>query len=285
MADTSGRRTPLRPLLVLVATVAAAASCGTVSADRPPASTPTTTVQAPTDPGLMATAAGFTLLADTATVPVGQTVSLRFHIVGPGGRTVTSFLPVDTKPMQLYLLRSDVTGFQHVFPSMAPDGTWQADLAPLQPGSYRAEVRFGATGADGAVVSPVLGVPFTVPGQAQLAELPPAAVTTDVDGYTVTVAGHLMPDMEHELAVTVTMAGQPVADLQPYLGGYAHLVAFQAKYLIFAELRPLDLPANPRGGPRLSFQVTMPEPGYWRFFLEFQTAGVVHTAAITRLVS
>jgi hypothetical protein len=35
------------------------------------------------------------------------------------------------------------------------------------------------------------------------------------------------------------------------------------------------------GEPTLTFQPMMPESGDWRFFIQFQTGGVLHTGAIT----
>ncbi|MFE7403880.1 hypothetical protein [Streptomyces sp. NPDC057557] len=46
--------------------------------------------------------------------------------------------PLDqTERMYFYAIRSDLTGFQHIHPTMAADGTGIADLAPLAPGSWR----------------------------------------------------------------------------------------------------------------------------------------------------
>jgi hypothetical protein len=91
-----------------------------------------------------------------------------------------------------------------------------------------------------------------------------------------------MAGMTHPLTVTIAKHGQPVTDLQPYLDTYAHLTAFHAADLAFAHHRLQDT-AN--RGPRLSFEAMLPEPGNWRLFLQFQTAGVLHTAAVTLSVT
>ena len=41
-------------------------------------------------------------------------------------------------------IRRDLTGFQHLHPTMAPDGTWSIDLTLAEPGSYRAIADFTA---------------------------------------------------------------------------------------------------------------------------------------------
>jgi hypothetical protein len=181
--------------------------------------------------------------------------------------------------MHFYLIRSDLTGFQHVHPSLSPDGTWTAPLAPAQPGTYRAYISFITTDASGKTVPLVLSQPITVPGAATATPLPPAAPTTQVDGYTLTLSDdQLRAGVAHPLTVTVSKDGQPVTDLQPYLDTYAHLTAFHDPDL--AQLHPHGAVNGDHGGPTLSFEATLPKAGNWRLFLQFQTAGVLHTAAV-----
>jgi hypothetical protein len=91
--------------------------------------------------------------------------------------------------------------------------------------------------------------------------------------------------MASELGVNVTRDGQPVTDLQPYLDTYAHLTAFHEGDLAFAHLHPKGAVSGDRGGPDLAFEAALSKPGNWRLFLQFQTAGVVHTGAVTISVS
>jgi hypothetical protein len=195
---------------------------------------------------------------------------------------ITAFAPDQTKLMHFYLIRSDLTGFQHVHPTMAADGTWSADLAALSPGSYRAYVAFNGKNASGTVAAEVLSQALIVPGTAHTVALPPAASTTSLDGYTLTVSGAMMHAMTHALTVTVSRNGSPVTHLEPYLQTYAHLTAIHAADLALAHLHPVGGAAmSTTGGPTLTFQTSMPESGDWRFFIQFQTGGVLHTAAIT----
>jgi hypothetical protein len=128
----------------------------------------------------------------------------------------------------------------------------------------------------------VLSQPITVPGAATATPLPPAAPTTQVDGYTLTLSDdQLRAGVAHPLTVTVSKDGQPVTDLQPYLDTYAHLTAFHDPDLAFAHLHPHGTVNGDHGGPTLSFEAMLPKSGNWRLFLQFQTAGVLHTAAIT----
>ena len=232
--------------------------------------------------GLSATDGGFTLAATANRLTAQQPQTLHFKITDAQGMPVTSFVPDQTKLMHFYLIRSNLTGFQHLHPTMAPDGTWTASLAALAPGSYRAYTAFNAKNASGATVAEVLSTTLSVPGSAPTSPPPAPATATSVDGYTLTVAGEMMAAMSHTLTITVSKNGKPVTDLQPYLQTYAHLTAIHAGDLAFAHLHPEGAAAlTDTGGPTLTFHAMLPKSGDWRFFIQFQTGGTLHTAAIT----
>jgi len=236
----------------------------------------------PAGDGLAATGQGFTLVPASATIGGPASDGFRFKILDSSGKAVTKFADDQTKQMHFYLIRSDLSGFQHVHPTMAADGTWTAPLASAAPGAYRAYASFITAGADGKAVAPVLSVAVTAPGSAPTATLPAAASTTTVDGYTVTVSGSPMAGMAMPLKASITKGGAPVTNLEPYLATYAHLSAFHAGDLAFAHLHPQGPAATTdTGGPDLTFEATFPSSGDWRVFLQFQTGGTLHTAAIT----
>ncbi|MEU5388841.1 hypothetical protein [Kitasatospora cineracea] len=206
----------------------------------------------------------------------------RFTVTGPDGKALTSYRPEQTKEMHFYAIRSDLSGFRHLHPVMSPDGTWTAPLTDLQPGDWRMYASFVPGAGSGAGTGLVLSRTAAVPGQAAPVPLPAAAASTTADGYTVTVAGAPKAGAAGELTVTVSKDGQPVTDLQPYLETYAHLTAFHAGDQAFAHLHPEAKAAEGTGGgPTLAFHAELPKAGDWRLFLQFQTGGTLHTAALT----
>ncbi|MCZ4121728.1 hypothetical protein [Streptomyces sp. H39-S7] len=224
---------------------------------------------------------GYRITSQDTTLTAGKPAPYRFAVTGPDGKPVTTFAVDQTKRMHFYAIRSDLTGFQHIHPTMAADGTWTAPLDTLAPGSWRMFASFTPDSGAGKSTAFVLSRTVTVPGAETKAPLPAAAKTADVDGYTVTVKGEPMAGMEHPLAVTVTKAGKPVTDLQPYLDTYAHLTAFHGGDTAFAHLHPTTKVNGDHGGPELSFNAELPTSGNWRLFLQFQTGGKLHTAALT----
>ncbi|HJQ48456.1 MAG TPA: hypothetical protein VJ870_19355 [Amycolatopsis sp.] len=240
----------------------------------------------PTGDGLAAESSGFRFAATTTALPGGQATSFTFRITDTSGKPVTAFEPDQTKLMHFYLIRSDLTGFQHIHPTMAADGTWSAPVAAAEPGTYRAYASFITKDVSGKAVPLVLSQQVTVAGTAATTPLPPASTTTKVDGYTVTLASdQLMAGMSHDLTVTVSQGGRPVTDLQPYLDTYAHLTAFHDGDLAFAHLHPHGTVDGGQGGPALTFEAMLPKTGQWRLFLQFQTGGALHAAAVTITVA
>jgi hypothetical protein len=235
--------------------------------------------------GLSSDKDGYRLTGHDSTLPAGKQATYRFAVTGPDSKPVTDFAVDQTKRMHFYAIRSDLTGFQHIHPTMAADGTWTADLASLQPGSWRMFATFTPNTGTGKGNDFVLSRTVTVPGRASTTPLPAAASSADVDGYTVTVKGEPMAGMPHPLTVTVTKDGKPVTDLQPYLDTYAHLTAFHEGDTAFAHLHPTTKVNGDHGGPDLSFDAELPTSGNWRLFLQFRTGGTLHTAALTLNVS
>ncbi|MFG2795204.1 hypothetical protein [Streptomyces pseudovenezuelae] len=231
--------------------------------------------------GLSDSQNGYRLTAEDTALPSGKQTAYRFTVTGPGGKPLTDFALDQTKRMHFYAIRSDLTGFQHVHPTMATDGTWNADLSALTPGSWRMFASFTPNTGTGKGDDFVLSRTVTVPGNSAKTPLPAPATSTQADGYTVTVKGEPMAGMAHPLTVSIAKNGRPVTDLEPYLDTYAHLTAFHEGDAAFAHLHPTTKVTGDNGGPDLSFHAELPTSGNWRLYLQFQTGGKLHTAALT----
>lgn len=234
--------------------------------------------------GLLTSYAGFTLKPSTTTVAAGKSSPYRFQIVQGNGTALTSYQVEQTKLLHFYLVRSDLTGFEHLHPSLATDGTWSVDVSPPTAGSYRVFTQFIADPKHMAT-DLVLSQPLTVTGTpSPVAALPAVSATTSVDGYTLAVSGDPKASVASPLTIKVSKDGQPVTDLQQYLDTYAHLTAFHQGDMGFAHLHPSGAVNGDHGGPTLSFDAVLAESGNYRLFIQFQTAGVLHTAQVTLAV-
>lgn len=230
-------------------------------------------------PGLAVAAGGYRLELDQDTVPAGVPRPFRFRILGPDGTPVTRFTVEHDKRLHLVLVRRDTSGFQHVHPELAGDGTWSIPLTLPAAGTYRVFTDFTAEGGPRTT----LGADIQVPGQYQPERRDGPPRTDQVDGYEVRLTGELVPGRAAEVTATVTRAGAPVTDLQPYLGAYGHLVALRAADLGYLHVHPLGTPGDgaTAAGPAIRFAVEVPTAGRYRLFLDFQHGGQVRTAQFT----
>ncbi|MDN5859724.1 MAG: hypothetical protein L0H84_13985, partial [Pseudonocardia sp.] len=99
-----------------------------------------------------------------------------------------------------------------------------------------------------------LGVDLSAAGTFEPVTHAPSRVA-QVDGYT----GELVPGATSPVTLTVSRAGHPVTDLQPYVHpGAATSV-----------------------GPQIKFGTEVPSPGMYRLFVDFRHGDVVRTAEFT----
>jgi hypothetical protein len=230
--------------------------------------------------GLSLSGGGLTLTPFSTVFEAGVRQRLEFTINGPGGAPVTTFAVVHDKPLHLIVARRDLTGFQHLHPVMAADGTWSVDLAFAEPGVYRMFADFTAQ-VGGAQVASTLGSDLTVPGNYIPITAPDPVRAATTDGFQVGYEGTPTTESTQPLLMTVTdAAGRPVT-LEPYLGAFGHLVVLRQGDLGYVHVHPETQLVD----GRIKFWLAAPSPGTYRMFLDFQVAGKVSTAAWTVVVS
>ncbi|WP_343444969.1 hypothetical protein [Micromonospora schwarzwaldensis] len=231
--------------------------------------------------GLSISSAGYTLVPSTGPLTAGRAGELRFQVRDDKRRAVTRFAVVHDKPMHVIVVRRDLTGYRHLHPTMAADGTWSVPLTPSEPGAWRMYADFTAVADDGRQVAAVLGADLDVPGAYRPRPLPAPVTSTAVDGFTVAYTG--VPDVGRSvpLRFRVTGAGGTAAPLEPYLGAFGHLVALREGDLGYLHVHPEPV----RDGDAVTFWLTAPGPGRYRMFLDFQVGGVVRTAEFTLTVA
>ncbi|GAA2643964.1 hypothetical protein GCM10010399_92400 [Dactylosporangium fulvum] len=218
--------------------------------------------------GLQVTEDGYTLTPLTTTLTPGATQEFRFRVTGPDGKPVTRYAVEHEKELHLIVVRRDLTGFRHVHPERAADGTWSVPLDVAAAGQYRVFADFRpAARAEGLT----LGADVAAPGDYRPQPLPQAAHTATVDGYTVRLDGDLHAGTAAKLTFTVSRDGRPVTDLEPYLGASGHLVALREGDLAYLHVHP----------DGTTFTAEVPSEGKYRLYLDFKHGGTVHTAEFT----
>ena len=219
--------------------------------------------------GLAVAQDGLRLVIDQATFPRAHTREISFRILDDAGVPVTEFDEEHERRMHVIVVRRDLTGYQHLHPRMAPDGTWSVGLRLDRPGIYRFYADF--TLGEGPIT---LASDLTVPGASRPADLPEPAGVASAGDYEV----ELSEDGD-DVAFTVTRDGAPVDDIQPYLGARGHLVVLREGDLAYLHVHPEDEATE---GREIRFRVEYPSAGHFRMFLQFKHEGRIHTTAFTK---
>jgi hypothetical protein len=223
--------------------------------------------------GLAVAADGLRLVVDQSELRRGRSSDLRFRIVDTRGETLRDFDVTHEKRMHLILARRDLSGFQHLHPTQAADGSWSAPVRLDDAGAYRMFADFSHEDRPRT-----LAADLRVDGDADLRPLPAPRATAKSDGgYDVRLdAGNARPSREADLRFTITRDGAPVKT-EPYLGAGGHLVALREGDMAFLHVHPMDDGAH--------FAATFPTAGRYRLFLQFKHEGQVQTVAFTQEVS
>ncbi|MDG9675835.1 copper resistance protein CopC [Micromonospora sp. DH14] len=227
--------------------------------------------------GTTVSANGYTLQPLERSQPPGVRADYRFRIVGTDRQAATRFAVVHDKPLHMIVVGRDLSGYQHLHPTMAPDGTWSVPLTLARPGGYRLYADFSVTAPSGAQIPLVLGVDHTVPGAHTPVALPPAQAEATAGPYTVAMNGTPTVGVTAPMQFQVSADTTVPAQLERYLGAYGHLVVVREGDLGYVHVHPE--PELVDG--TVKFWLTAPSSGRYRAFFDFQTAGKVHTAEYT----
>lgn len=218
--------------------------------------------------GLAISANGYTLvpLENPSLEGTGER-RLSFVIRDRSGQAVTRFATVHEKPLHLILVRRDLTGFQHLHPTMAADGTWTYTASLTEPGLWRAYADFTVLDSQQALT---LGYDITVAGDYR-----PRPLSSGATGVTFTGVPQV------DVLAPLDFRVDPASTLEKYLGSWGHLVVLRQ-----ADLAYVHVHADTRlEDGSIRFLLSAPSSGAYRMFFQYQVAGQVHTAEFTLAVS
>ena len=273
-ADRGRCRLAVAALLSAVALVAS--SCGSSDGDSespPPeqaAETPEATVEAERDGA--AGRARYEMVVDEAPSRASDGAQdYAFRIERGPEQTVRDFQVEHTKRMHLIVVRRDLTGFQHLHPTMADDGTWRGSIRLPKGGEYRMFADFKHAGKRRTLAADV-----PVDGEFKRVKLPAPSPYARTEGGLDVALFHHGAGAGTPVHVQFEVADQGrlvTAELQPYLGAMGHLVAIRKNDLKYLHTHP--------DGAAPAFHVEYPTAGNYRVFVQFRHRGRVHTAAFT----
>jgi hypothetical protein len=128
----------------------------------------------------------------------------------------------------------------------------------------------------------VAALPLLIPDETFVKTVEGMKISLELNGPPV--AGALVP-LKYRL--TDERTGEPVRDLEPYLGAWGHTLMLNADQSEYLHSHPTEmLPqgeqvASLRGGPEVEFKTMFPEAGNYRIWTQFQRAGRIITVFFT----
>jgi len=199
-------------------------------------------------------------------------------------------LVAHTKLLHLLIVDPTLTDYQHVHPVPGKNrGEWTFAFTPRRMGAYRVFADFtpAATArglyasADVAVVGPVsdrtIGAAKGITNQS--GPVGDRTYLVEREGYRFElVAGStvIRAGQPTDLKFTVTRSEGGAVPLEPVMGAYAHLVAFDEARSGFAHLHPMetDLLQRPDATrPELNFKITIPRAGRYVIWSQINLGG------------
>jgi hypothetical protein len=228
----------------------------------------------------------------------GEKVQLRFVVKHPQtGARVRDYVLNHEKLFHLFIVSQDMTEYQHIHPVLERDGSFVVETVLPRAGLYKIHADFFPVGGQ----LQVLHRELSTVGQRRAPRMPvsAAALTPDttlfktVDGMRISLdlggsiapaAGSLVSLKYH---LTDERTGEPVRNLEPYLGAWGHTLILNADQSEYLHSHPTEmLPDNVdratlSGGPDVEFRAMFPAPGDYRIWTQFQRAGKVTTVFFT----
>jgi hypothetical protein len=211
----------------------------------------------------------------------GQPATLAFTPREQGNASAP--VPLDVvheKKIHLIIVSKDLSQFYHEHPEYTADGDYKVPYTFPKGGDYVLFQDYTPTGSGHQLGRQAI----TVKGPAYT---PVKFTNTDMEweknGYQARLSfdkpltvGQLL-----SMKITLTKGGQPITDLDNYLGALGHVVVISEDTESYLHVHPNDQADK---GPAIGFNTNFEKPGLYRVFLQFNHGGQIHTGDFTIVV-
>jgi len=229
-----------------------------------------------------------TITTNPTVVEANQPFSLTLDIFEADGTTpVAEFDEVHTKLLHLILVSEDLTEFLHLHPDYDGNGKFILNDALLpKAANYVIFADFTPTSDEQQVIRGTLNTQNAV-------SVTPELTTSEAEFAVGSLKVHLeIPEVLNAgeetvigFHVTDTESGDPVDDLDEYLGAAGHLVILDNTANVYIHTHPAEGDhdmnnmdgMNMHYGPDVRFEATFPDTGLYAMWLQVQYQDEVYT--------
>lgn len=219
---------------------------------------------------------------ETPPARAGEPVNARLTLITASGKPIApeDLLVVHTKLLHLLIIDPSLTDYQHVHPEPTrTPGHWTFAFTPRFGGTYRIFADFTPVAtARGLYANADLEVsgprPASLASSAQTREL-----VVERDGYRFVLVPGALPirvRQPTDLKFVASRLDGGRVPMEPVMGAFAHLVAFDMARSGFAHLHPMELDLSKPPDPirsELNFKITIPRAGRYVIWAQLNLAG------------
>jgi hypothetical protein len=226
----------------------------------------------PATPGAETTTAKLT----AGNIQAGTETKLVIDVKANSGQAIDKFETFQTKLMHLIVVSDDLQTFSHVHPVYKQKGRFEVQANFPQGGNYTLVSDYKPTGQ----AEQVSLMQVKVAGKPAAAPKVDFTKTKLINNTKVQLtANNLKTGKETMLVFKLQEAnGQPVKDLQPYLGERGHLVIMKNSIpLTRADYIHAHAAEHASGG-EIHFMTTFPKAGKYKLWGQFNRNGQIVTA-------
>ncbi len=234
-----------------------------------------------------------TVTTEPRAVKAGQKTRFKIAVRHPlTGEPVTEFGEVHDRLFHFFIVSRDMTQFFHEHPALEKDGTFTLEHVLPAAGQYMLFSDFMPVGGGPQLIT----TPLTTAGfEGDIASSWPnlkadTSFVKSANGVKVEFQiepGKLIAGEEADVPIHFEdeKTGEPVKDLQRYLGAFGHAMMLSEDMTEHVHAHPEEMLEGTTiaegGGPDLVFHALFPKPGNYRIWLQFQRNNTVSTVPFT----
>ena len=215
------------------------------------------------------------LWTDRAQAKAGEPLHLTFVFHDPKGRAIRFLEKIHEQPVHLIVVANDLAEFDHIHPEPVAGDAFSVTHTFPRAGGYWLYADYTAPGEQPSVARFALEV--TGETQKPVPLHPDTEFTRTVDGVRIAFSApaQLKAGRDLPLAFTLTSPenGQPIADLDPWLGAWGHIIIVGASGENFIHAHPLE---NARADAPIHTHMAVapgPSPATIRTVTGFRSSG------------
>ena len=184
---------------------------------------------------------------------------------------------VHEKKMHVIIVSKDLSEFFHQHPTFTAQGTYDVPFTFKTGGDYVVYEDYTPVGEGHQLGRQVVRVAGPAPKAVVYKQ---DAMRWSKDGYEAVLSFDKSAQVGQPLflQVKVTKGGQPVRDLDNYLGALGHMVVISQNTEQYLHVHPQDQTDK---GPVIGFHTGFDKPGLYRVFLQINHGGQIRTADFT----